>query len=324
MRALVLLVAAVLAATALVTRHPHDAPGAIRQTLVQPQPEAAPAPPPAQPPVPCRRARPKRAGRTRVLQVPSGDADRGERAVWTYTPDVADASCLPVLYFLHGLPGSSSDLERIGLARQLDAVLRTGQLPPFVVAVPDGNTTGIDDPEWANSRDGALRLERFVTEALPLAVEGTHPRPRALRALAGFSMGGYGAMNLALRHPSLYGQVASLAGYFKVDDPSGVFGGDAATRTANSPDHRIAGAQGMRVLLSDGDHDDEPLIVGEAQRFAALLRESGVQPLVRTPDAGHDLTYVRRELPALEAFLTTGWSAAPAVAPSPDGPRWSN
>ena len=110
MRVLVLLVAAVLAATALVTRHPHDTSGVVRQTLVQPQPEAVPAPPPT----PCRRARPQRAGRTRVLQVPSGDADRGARAVWTYTPDVADASCLPVLYFLHGLPGSSSDLERLG------------------------------------------------------------------------------------------------------------------------------------------------------------------------------------------------------------------
>ena len=321
MRTLVLLVAAVLAATALVTRPTHDAPVTVRETLVQPQVEAPPAPPP---PTPCRRARPVRAGRTRVLQVPSGDADREDRAVWTYTPDVADASCLPVLYFLHGLPGSSSDLARLGLARQLDAILRTGQVPPFVLAAPDGNATGIDDPEWADSRDGALRLERFVTEALPRAVEGNYPRPRALRALAGFSMGGYGAMNLALRHPSLYGQVASLAGYFKVDDPSGVFGGDAATRTANSPDHRIAAAQGMRVLLSEGDHDDEPVVMGEAQRFAGLLRESGVQPSVRIPDAGHDLGYLRRELPALVAFLTIGWSATPAVAPSPDGPRWSN
>lgn len=320
MRALVLLIAAVLAATALVTRPTHGAPVAVRATLVQPQVEAAPR----SPPTPCRQARPARAGQVRVLRVPSGDADRGDRAVWTYTPDVPDASCLPVLYYLHGLPGSSSDLARLGLARQLDTLLQTGQVAPFVVAAPDGNATGIDDPEWADSRDGALRLERFVTEVLPRAVEGTHPRPRALRALAGFSMGGYGAMNLALRHPSLYGQVASFAGYFQVDDPSGVFGGDAATRTANSPDHRVAAAQGMRVLLSEGDHDDEPLVAGEAERFADLLRQSGVHPLVRTPDAGHNLAYVRRELPSLVAFLTAGWSAEPDVAPSPDGPRWSS
>ena len=316
MRALVLFIAAVLAATALVTRPTHAAPVVVHGAVVQPRA--------ATPEVSCRRARPAHAGRIRVLQVPSGDADKGDRAVWTYTPDVADSSCLPVLYFLHGLPGSSSDLAGLGLAHQLDAVLRTGQVMPFVVAAPDGNATGIDDPEWADSRDGALRLERFVTEALPRAVEGTHPRPRALRALAGFSMGGYGAMNLALRHPSLYGQVASLAGYFKVDDPSGVFGGDTATRIANSPDQRIAAAQGMRVLLSDGDHDDLPVVAGEAQRFANLLRGAGIEPLLRTPDAGHDLHYVRRELPALEAFLTAGWSAEPVMAPSADGPRRSS
>jgi S-formylglutathione hydrolase FrmB len=38
-------------------------------------------------------------------------------------------------------------------------------------------------------------------------------------------MGGYGATNLALRHPDLFGQLVSVAGYHHVDDPDGVFNG---------------------------------------------------------------------------------------------------
>jgi S-formylglutathione hydrolase FrmB len=38
-------------------------------------------------------------------------------------------------------------------------------------------------------------------------------------------MGGYGAMNIAMQNPGVFGQVVSIAGYFVVNDLSGMFGG---------------------------------------------------------------------------------------------------
>ena len=67
------------------------------------------------------------------------------------------------------------------------------------------------------------------------AVEGAHRRDRRNRIIAGFSMGGYGAANLALRHPTVFGAVASFAGYFHIDDPDSVFGGDPRVESANDP-----------------------------------------------------------------------------------------
>ncbi len=53
-----------------------------------------------------------------------------------------------------------------------------------------------------------------VTGAGIAAVEGARRRPAALRVIAGFSMGGYGAMNMAMQNPGLFGTVVSISGYF--------------------------------------------------------------------------------------------------------------
>ena len=226
--------------------------------------------------------------------------------MWVYRPGVPDSASLPVVYFLHGLPGSYSDLQQLGVTAELDRLITTRRLPPFVLAVPDGNSTNAADPEWANSADGRVQLESFVVGALREAVEGDHPRDRAHRAIAGFSMGGYGAMNIALQHPDLYGAVASIAGYFDTDDESGIFGGERSLLVANSPDHHVANALGLRVMLADGSDDREPVVQGETQRFAALLRAAGASPFVDIRPGGHTLTYLQSELPRVFEFLVGG------------------
>src|SRR5437773_6757534 len=147
----------------------------------------------------------------------------GTREVLVYTPPVADPSSLPVMYFLHGTPGTDSDLCNSEASTALLTSFRKGT-PPFILACPDGNPTSQGDSEWADSVDGHTKLETFVTTELIESVEGSHTRSRGTRALAGFSMGGFGAASIALRHRDLYGQVGTLAGYFHLDDPDSVFG----------------------------------------------------------------------------------------------------
>ena len=157
----------------------------------------------------------------------------------------------PQLYFLHGYPGSASDPFTAGLARTLNGLLQQGY-PPFVFAVVDGNGEHHADTEWANAADGSDQvMDRVVDAAIP-AVEGTHMRDAAHRAIAGFSMGGYGAMNIAMQeNPGVFGQVVSIAGYFVVNDPSGLFGGrPRAVVAQNAPSaHPRPGPEGLRLLL---------------------------------------------------------------------------
>jgi S-formylglutathione hydrolase FrmB len=246
-------------------------------------------------------------GRTSVLAVRSADATGGRRLVWVYRPGVADTPALPVVYFLHGLPGSYRDLPDLGVARMLDDAFRTRRWPPFVVAAPDGNSPMAADTEWADSADGRLHLRTFVTGALISAVEGQHRRARRDRAIIGFSMGGYGAVNDALHRPDLFGAFAAIAGYFRPDDESAVFDGNPTIVTDNSPDRNVKRAVGMRALLAVGADDSTPVVAGQAQQFAGLLRTAGVTPQLDVISGGHDGSYLRAELPRAFAFLAQPW-----------------
>jgi S-formylglutathione hydrolase FrmB len=227
--------------------------------------------------------------------------------VLVYRPAVADSARLPVLYLLHGLPGSPTQLlAQSGLASAVDRRFsRRGG--PFVVVVPDGNGVHHRDTEWADSVDGYDRLETFVTKVVIPAVEGQHRRDACHRAIGGFSMGGYGAMNLALRHPDLFGQVVSIAGYFRIDDPSGVFAKNRAVERANSPDQNIPNARGLRIYLLDAEQENLAVVKGEALRFARLLIGASIPVELRFAPGTHLPAYATTQRPEVLDFLESGW-----------------
>jgi S-formylglutathione hydrolase FrmB len=249
-------------------------------------------------------------GTVSVLQI-RGPSDTRAHPVWVWRPPGPDSATIPVLYFLHGDPGSARDPFTAGLAEALNRRLQEGY-PPFVVASVDGNGERHQDSEWANSRDGSdLVMDRVTGAAIP-AVEGTHMRDAAHRAIAGFSMGGYGAMNIAMHNPGVFGQVASIAGYFVVNDRSGLFGGSAAVITANTPSAHPCQARGMRVLLDEDASEADPLIRGQATRMGALLRSCGGPVTVQVQPGTHGWAYAMTALRQAFTFLTGNWRQAAA------------
>ncbi len=124
-------------------------------------------------------------------------------------------------------------------------------------------------------------------------------------------MGGYGAMNLALRHPDYFGSVVSMSGYFHIDDPSHMFGDDPETMRANRPDQNLAAAHLLRIFLSADQDENDPVIEGEPQRFKRLLDQAGVPATLEVRPGGHDWGYVRTVLPDAFAFLDAGWRPNP-------------
>ncbi len=243
----------------------------------------------------------------RTVTVPL-PGNNGSRRVLVYTNTTTDSAQIPVVYLLHGLPGRPEDFESAGLLGALDHYAAAGGRP-LVVAAPDGKGAKHYDTEWADSADRRDLQETFVLQRVIPAVEGANVRDAAHRAIAGFSMGGYGATNIALRHPTSFGQLISIAGYYHVDDPSGVFAGRPAEIAANSPDRHAGSARHLRVLLTDGVEENEPLIQGEVDRFARLLRRHHVAVAVVETPGRHDLGYLRHQLPTILSFLARGWPA---------------
>jgi S-formylglutathione hydrolase FrmB len=244
-------------------------------------------------------------GTVSVLQI-RGPSDAHNHPVWVWRPPGPDSATIPVVYFLHGDPGEASDPFTAGLANVLNKRLQEGY-PPFVFASVDGNGEHHADTEWANSVDGSdLVMDRLLDAAIP-AVEGSHMRNAAHRAIAGFSMGGYGAMNIAMQNPGVFGQVVSLAGYFVVNDLSGMFDGQPAVITRNTPSAHPWQARGMQVLLDEDASDGDSLIKGQAAWMGGLLRKYHVPVTVYIQPGSHDWTYAMSALQYSFTFLSNNW-----------------
>ncbi|HEV7208486.1 MAG TPA: alpha/beta hydrolase-fold protein, partial [Mycobacteriales bacterium] len=141
------------------------------------------------------------------------------------------------------------------------------------------------------------------------AVEQGHPRPSSLRTLAGFSMGGYGAADIALHHPQVFGSVVCLEGYFHVDDPSHVLGRTTTALAAHTPTAELAALGNRPMFLADYANDTEPVVAGESQRMASLLAQrKAIYQLVTVPGAGHGLAPLPGLWPDIERYLArTAW-----------------
>ncbi|HEY6543128.1 MAG TPA: alpha/beta hydrolase-fold protein [Ktedonobacteraceae bacterium] len=142
----------------------------------------------------------------------------------------------PVLYLLHGSPGSDKDWFTGGKADQsADTLIALGKIPELILVLPDGNGRPGATSEWGNSYDSQQNIETYVAHDLVQYVDAkyrTIPEP-AYRGIGGNSMGGFGAMNIAIHHPDVFGFVISLGGYYRAE--GAIWGNNPAYIRANSP-----------------------------------------------------------------------------------------
>ena len=113
----------------------------------------------------------------------------------------------PVLYFLHGLFEDEMRWSTRGHTDQiLNRMIAEGRIGEFIVAIPNGGTSF-----YTNTRDGSEKWEdAIVTEFIPL-IESSYRviASRATRGISGTSMGGYGALKIAMKHPDLFGSASA-------------------------------------------------------------------------------------------------------------------
>lgn len=258
------------------------------------------------------------------LKVASPEKDFPIRSVWVLTPavDPADVDTLPVVYMLHGWPGSPQGL--ISGVQETLATAFTNGVAPFIAVFPDGNALTHSDSEWADSYDGKAMVETWLTKNVIAAVEGKNIRDRSNRAILGFSMGGYGAAIIGLHHPELYGQVVTLAGYFVVDDLTNAFGPGAETdkkHTYQTPSTFLKVAKKMRWYVAESKFDYTTLIRGQAAAWGTKLKNVKATYTVDNKlVGGHSYAYVQAELPFVTKWFkwtTSPSTNSPIIAPSP-------
>jgi diacylglycerol O-acyltransferase/trehalose O-mycolyltransferase len=221
-----------------------------------------------------------------------------------WTP--GDHGSHPVLYFLHG----SSDEHPTLVARTPIAELaaRTNAL----VVLPEGGRMGFYTDWRVPDRSGTIPAwERFhVTELLGLL--SNRYGASETRMVAGISMGGYGALRYAMRHPSLFRAAASLSGFLHLTRPGmaallGLLSVREGMRpgrvwgprrrcfenwAANDPYVNAARLTGTRVYLAAGDGTRVPgeefvAGMGLVERYSRAMTEDLA---TRLTELGGDVT----------------------------------
>ncbi len=237
------------------------------------------------------------------LKVPSPEKDYPIRNVWVWTPPLGnlDRDTLPVVYMLHGWPGSPQSVLA-AVAKPLATAFAAGA-KPFIAVFPDGNAKTHVDSEWADSSDKKAMIETWITTNLISAVEGSHIRPKEARAIMGFSMGGYGAAIIGLHHPDLYSQIIPISGYYVIDDLTGAFVGKDKI-AFQSPVNYLSAAHNFRWFLAEGQNDPTALIHGQATSWWTKLNKLGVKATLNLPPGGHSFALVTSLMTPMAKWLT--------------------
>ena len=154
----------------------------------------------------------------------------------SYNTPTGKAKHYPTLYLLHGAPGTYRDWFTGGKADQsADTLIALGKIPELILILPDGNGRAGETSEWGNSFDQHQNIETYVAVDLVKYVDAKYRSiaEPAYRGIGGNSMGGFGATNIVVHHPDIFGFVISLGGYYRAE--GSIWGNNAAYMHENSP-----------------------------------------------------------------------------------------
>ena len=200
-----------------------------------------------------------------------------------------DGEPYPVVYWLHGRGGNEGDVRP---AAALDRAIASGASGPVVLVTANG---GIASGYIDNPATGVMGESVVIGELIPHIEADYHVSTvREGRGIGGFSMGGGGAVRLAIRHSRSFGAVFSLAGvlvgYQELMQRNAVVDADLARSHDPFPNAIVAvprlRTMGVKLLVGSDDS-----WVAATRRFAAhLTHQNLVIDYSELPGVGHDLS----------------------------------
>lgn len=210
------------------------------------------------------------------------------RRMHIYTPpgyETSDAR-YPVLYLLHGASDCDDSWTSIGRANFiLDNLIAAGKAKPMIVVMPHGHTGPFSffmpSATAEDDRIGNAKFEEeFRTDIQPYVEQRYRVRTdRDGRAIAGLSMGGAQACNLAFTDSQNFGYIgvfSSAAAFESLEDWA-----NARAAVLDDP----AARQGLKLLwLATGRED---FLIDRSRETVALFQQHGYQPEFLETDGGH-------------------------------------
>lgn len=231
--------------------------------------------------------------------------------------DSSKSTRYPVLYFFHGLGGNEQLLVASGGWNLVEDLWQQNRIGQFIIVTPDADTSF-----YINSHDGHTRYEDFfVREFIPFIDRTYRSAPgRQSRGIEGISMGGYGALHIAFRHPELFVSVSANSAALIDKLPSvkfanprqsvllrllRVFGTppDPVFWQRNSPltIARTAHVTGLQIYFDCGTEDDYGFERG-ARTLDQILTARKIPHEFHLYPGGHNWQYFAARLPDVLEF----------------------
>jgi len=231
----------------------------------------------------------------------------------------------PVLYLLHGALNGEEAWTVQGDAEAITAGL------PLIVVMPDSGQGG-GYTDWFNGgAGGPPQWERYHIDQLIPFVDARYRTiaRRGGRAVAGLSMGGFGAMSYAARHPDLFVAAAAFSGAVDTNNPLDIaVTGDAPFGPRATQEIRWRGRnpwdlaenlRGLRLIVRTGDGEPvgdvvETVVHQMNVAFHERLQQLGIAHTWDDYGAGtHSWPYWQRDLRATLPQLMATFRRPPKV-----------
>ncbi len=223
-------------------------------------------------------------------------------------PGLAPGERANVIYLMHGVGDSGNDWYRQGRMRDTaDMLIRGGVIRPVIIVMPDADSSWYVD---SRAVGGPGDYESAITRDLVAEIDRRFPTRagRDGRAVAGTSMGGYGALRYAFAHPDRFSAAVALSPalwgrvtpeFQPTPFVHRVFGStfgdpfDPRRFVALNPFGLVLGlAVGPRpAVLLMAAHGDFGGVLADTRRMHDALRGAGVTSDLRLSDGVHDWAY---------------------------------
>lgn len=204
----------------------------------------------------------------------------------------------PILYLLHGYGGNQNSwLDDGKVSACTSEAIENGTVGPFVIVMPDGMNAFYTD----GYQDG-MRYETYFFEELLPEVEKKYNAggERSKRAVAGLSMGGFGAAYYALKNPDKFCLCYAMSGAFAVEGIPSLYelvNGYTDAQRAQFP----------AFTMEVGTEDPVPGLYDSNVAFDAFLTQKGLKHTFIARSGIHEWVFWTGCYPKTLVALGTVW-----------------
>lgn len=239
----------------------------------------------------------------------------------------------PVVYALHGLGDDETSWLEYGQISQIsDKLVRESEIVPMIYVMPQGFRS-----YYVNTFDTKFRYEdMFINELIPLIDKQYRTIADAQhRATIGYSMGGFGALILPLKHSKIIETCVPMSISIRTDQQymnedasewdeqwGRIFGGIGLNGNnriteyykQNNPFHIITENNlqelgNLNIYITNGD--DEQTLCRSNEELHLLMRRRQIQHEFRVMDGGHEFAFWKAQLSNGLRFISDAFEGKP-------------